>query len=152
MGGMEFYMGDKYFCIFAISLPNSSIAFGTLQINQEANTTGNSPGPIVVQNDGNAFVNINLSSSALWASAPLPSNYYQFSIGNNTGQAGSFNWTGSATSITNMSSSDRYAISYLNYSSATHTARTDVYVQVPPNEPPAFRNSTITFKAILGET
>ena len=140
-----------------IRLNISLINFSLMGLNDKDNTTDNSPQPFVIQNDGNSFAHINISATNLFETVSNPSSYYQFKIGNNTvytpNENGSFNWSGSVTTFTNMpnSATRLFAISYLNYSNATDSARVDVLIQVPSSEPPGSRNSTVTFYAILGE-
>jgi len=50
-----------------------------------------------------------------------------------------------------MPSAAVIGIANLNYTDSKDSAEVDLYVQVPPNEPPGFRNSTITFISSLAE-
>jgi hypothetical protein len=138
--------------LVAISLINDSIDFGSLSLHGYANTTENSPLPFLLQNDGNALLNISINASNLWTSAANPSNYYKFKI-DNSSEAGAFDWAQSITNFTNMPNSATLlkCISRLNYTDSKDTAEIDLYVQVPPNEMPGARNSTVTFMAVLGE-
>jgi hypothetical protein len=138
--------------LITISLPIDKVEFFTLGIGKSNDTTTNAPMPFEVQNDGNAFVNINISATPLWQSVGAPNQYFQYKIGNVSGEAGAFNWTGSLTTFTNISTTGNPSINRLNYSDLTDIARTDIFVQVPSNEPPAVRNSTVTFTSYLAET
>jgi len=141
--------------VTTISLVNDSMLFGSINILSYNDTLDNSPSPFVVQNDGNAFLNITISGTSLWNSIVNPSKYFKFKIGNNTfstpNENGSFDWGSSLTDWRNVSTSEDMAISYLNYSEASDSARTDIYVEVPSGELPGTKTSTITFNAILGE-
>ncbi len=137
--------------LMTISLPVKSIDFGNMMINEANDTSDDAPAPFIIQNDGNSLANVTMSANNLWQSIANPSEYYKFKIDNVTGENYAFNWSGSATSFTNVSSAQLNAIHILNYSNIKDSAEVDVYVKVPPNEPPTVRNSTMTFYASLGE-
>lgn len=137
--------------LMTISLPVKSIDFGNMMIDEANDTSDDAPTPFVIQNDGNSLANITMSANNLWQSVSNPSQYYKFKIDNVTGETFAFNWTGSVTNFTNVTSSQINAIHTLNYSNIKDSAEIDVYVKVPPNEPPTVRNSTMTFYASLGE-
>lgn len=138
-----------------ISLLNNTMFFGSIALLSYNDSEDNSPAPFVIQNDGNSFLNISLSGTDLWYGFSNPSKYYKFKIANNTiitpNENGSFNWASSLTSWRNVSTSAVTSIAYLNYSNATDSAEADIYVEVPPAEPPGTKSSTITFMSILGE-
>jgi hypothetical protein len=136
----------------AVSLPTSSVEFGTISLLQSNDTTDDAPLPFRIQNDGTVLLNVNISASDLWSSVASPNQYYRFKIANVSNETGAFNWAGSITSFTNFSTTGAPAIDRLNYSDSRDSARTDVYVAVPSNEQPAVRNSTVTFMSILGES
>lgn len=137
-----------------MSMPVDFISFGQLSLLQDDNTTDNSPAPFQLQNDGNALINVNVTSTDLWSSTLNPSIYYRFKINNNTAELGSFNWTSSATSWTNFpanATKNVSGISALKYQNAFDSAVIDVLVQVPSAEPPGNKTATVTFMSILGE-
>jgi hypothetical protein len=134
-----------------ISLPVKSIDFGNMMINEANDTSDDAPAPFVIQNDGNSLANITMSANNLWQSVSNPSEYYKFKVDNVTGETYAFNWSGSTTNFTNVTSTQLNAIHILNYSNIKDSAEIDVYVKVPANEPPTVRNSTMTFYASLGE-
>lgn len=136
----------------AISLPVNTIDFGSMTVLQSNDTSDDSPLPFVIQNDGNSILNINVSATDLWNSVTGANIYYRYKIDNVSGELNAFNWSGSQTTFTNTPISQQFAISRLNYTNIKDSAETDIYVQVPPNEPPTIRNSTFTFFSYLGET
>ena len=137
--------------LLAVSLPVNGIEFGSMTILQQNGTEDDSPSPFIIQNDGNSLLNINASSEGIWNSVAAPNEYYKFKIDNVTGETNAFNWSGSVTNYTNFPVTPMLAVNRLNYTDTRDSVETDIFVQVPPNEPPSFRNSTATFVALLGE-
>jgi len=134
-----------------ISLLVSGVDFGSLAVLEIDDTVDDSPPPFVVQNNGNAKVHVNISATALWTSVAFPSVYYQYKIDNVTTELNSFNWSGSVTTYTNMPELNVTSIWQLGYIDTNDSAETDILIQVPPNEPPGSRNSTVTFISQLAE-
>jgi hypothetical protein len=129
------------------SLVTDSINFGSLAPNVSVNTTAGYS-PIVLQNDGNVFLNITLSGTQLWDSVAFPSEYYQFKIDNYTGHEGAFNWASSITDWENISSSAVTAVVELNHSTWKR-AEVDILAWVPSSEHSAVRNSSITLMSTV---
>ncbi len=138
--------------LLMVSLPVRNMEFGSMTVLQSNDTTDDAPAPFIVQNDGNSIEHINVSATALWQSVAAPNTYYRYKVDNVTGETNAFNWSGSQTVFANTPVIGQIAIHRLNYSNIKDSAETDIYVQVPPNEPPAIRNSSVTFTAYLGET
>jgi len=134
-----------------ISLPVDNINFGSLGMDATINTTGGSPPPFEIQNDGNCFLNISLNATDLWTSIFGNSSYYQFKVDNKTGEQGSFNWTTSQTSWHYVPNSTEAAIFGFNWSDATDLAEMDLLVTLPSQEPAGDKSSTLHFTADLGE-
>lgn len=133
-----------------ISLPNNTVDFGYMVINETKNTTNNNPYPIVVRNDGNTLADINISLSSgdtgLWESPNYyaPTTYFQYKIDNQTGEEGAFNWSASITfwlpvDVANISNK----IKDLNYTDQIDEAEIDILVTVPPDEPAGAKSSSL---------
>ncbi len=135
-----------------MSMPTNFISFGQLSLSQEDNTTDNLPPPFVIQNDGNALININITSTDIWDSTDNPNQFYQFKI-NSTEESGAFNWVNSTTSWTFMPAvvTNISAIGGLRYEDAFDSALIDIFLKVPPSEPPGNKTATVTFMSILAE-
>ncbi len=135
-----------------MSMPVSSVSFGSIPLWGSNDTLTNSPPPFKLQNDGNALINVNVTSTNLWNILANPSSYYKFKI-NVSEELNSFNFAGSATNWTQFPASGTNAsgISLLKYGNANDSAIIDIYVQVPPSEPPGSKSATVTFMSILGE-
>ncbi len=130
--------------LVSLTLPNSTVLFGTRSLGDIFNTVNNTPSPIVIQNDGNSYVNVNLSAqSMLFTTLPNPSTNYQYKIDNTTIEAGSFNYTGSVTSWTNIPNQNNTAINLFNYSTLNDTAEMDIQITVPLDEPPGNLTSNL---------
>lgn len=138
--------------LLTISLPVDVINFGSISMLSSNDTTDNSPASLVIQNDGNCRVNVSANASQLWATEAAASDKYRFKIDNKSGEEGAFDWLTSLTSWTNMPiTSAVIGVSGLNYSDSVDSAEVDVYIEVPANEPPATRSSTIIFTSSLDE-
>jgi len=134
-----------------MSLPVDNINFGSLGMDATSNTTGGSPAPFEIQNDGNCLLNISLNATDLWTSIFGNSSYYQYKIDNKTGEEGSFNWDLSDIDWTQVPNSNQIVIVKLNWSDATDSAEMDLLVTVPPQESAGDKSSTLHFTAELGE-
>ena len=137
--------------LVGISLPNDVINFGTLAVQGSNDTSDDSPSPLVVQNDGNAKLNISISAGDLWSSVSNPTHYYNYKIDSVEGYSSAFDSVITDTSWTNMPSSTTNAITELDYLSNANRAEIDIYLAVPPTESSDVRNSTISFVSSLGE-
>jgi hypothetical protein len=129
--------------LVSINLSNSIVDFGDMNNGDSDNTTDDSPLPIIITNNGNSFINLNISAEDLWESQSNPSEYYQFKA-DNSSELNSFNYSDSITTWTNMSTTDIGFIYWLNHSDNSDSAELDLLVKVPDDEPPGKRNSTIT--------
>ena len=98
---------------------------------ESKNTTGDSPLPLIIQNNGNVKLNITVNSTDLWNSMPNPGEYYQFEINPNEADsyASSINyWTNFTRTIPLL------AIADLKYPDISDSARIEVLVKGPPDE------------------
>jgi len=135
-----------------ISISNSSMNFGTLNPLAVENTSDDSPNPFTINNDGNAVVNISLNSSALWETVSSNSSYYQFKVDNKSGEAGAFSWVGSVVDWFSVPiSGSVVAVKELNYETDDDSAEVDIRLEVPTNEGPGVKNTTIIFSSRLAE-
>jgi hypothetical protein len=103
---------------------------------EENDTTDNNPYPLVLENRGNVFariVNISLNQS-LFESVFPPSDNFQMRI-NFTDELNSFNFSASLTEFFNLSGNDRSIISDFDYHDSNDTARLDLRVKIPADEP-----------------
>ena len=76
----------------------------------------------------------------------------QFKVDNDTTEAGSFNWTASQTTWTNITSiqiQNKSAVCYLNYLDTNDEAEIDIKVTVPSSEPAGIKNFLVY---IIGES
>ncbi|MFH1173877.1 MAG: hypothetical protein V1725_01965, partial [archaeon] len=131
----------------SINLTTHTIEFGTVELNQQKDTTTDSPPPFVIVNDGNVqsdLVNISANAS-LWANAPLGTDNLQVKVDNVSGEEGSFNWSASQTTWVNVSSSNQSIITALNYSDTKDSAEIDVRIKSPPDEPAGTKQAWFEF-------
>jgi len=134
--------------LVSLSLPTSSVNFGTLELSQNDNTTDDIPLPILMDNDGNVFENVSIyAADDLWESIANPTDKFQFKIGNVTSELNSFNWTASTTIFTNLPTAAATAVVDLNYSDATDSAEADLKAEVPSDEPAGTKESKIVLEA-----
>jgi hypothetical protein len=113
-------------------------------------TTDNDPPPFIIENYGTVAANITnaTANSNLWVRAPSPSDKFQLKV--NDSEPGSINMSGSATEWTNFSTSNVTIIRLLNYSTIHNTARVDIRMQVPTDEPSGVKTVDVTFYGVQG--
>lgn len=133
-----------------ISLPTSSIDFGSLEVNQEDDSTDNSPVPFSLQNDGTKKVNVTIGATDLFTgtSASNPSSFYRFSSAES--ESGSVtNSTLDLVVATNMpaTGSPVRVVSNLKFQNPNDLVKAHIYVTVPSDEPAGAKSSTVTFTA-----
>jgi hypothetical protein len=149
-GNWASYFNVRISSLININLIVDSVSFGSIPFLGSNNTTDNSPPPFVIENTGNSLINLNISADDLWNAVANPSSYYQVKIDNVSGEEGAFNWSGSTTNWTNVPAlNNTIFISKLNYVDSMDSAEIDVYVQVPSNETPSVKSSTVTFVSSL---
>ena len=139
-----------------LAIPNNTILFGNLYYLASNDTVDNSPNPIILRNDGNAFMNITVSATSLWSTSLNPTNNYQFKADNvsSTGENNSFTISQSQLSYRTFNNSSDPALICLanfNYTDATDSAEFDVNITVPLGEPAGYKTSTLTFIGSLSE-
>jgi len=126
-----------------LTLINNATNFGTMSLNENNETTDDNPNPLLLQNDGNCFVDVNLSSSdLLWNSISGPSNYYLYKIDRYAGW-NSFNFTESQTTWEQVSELNVTSIAALNYNTGNNRSEIDLNVTVPGDETPGSKSSVI---------
>ncbi len=133
-----------------ITLYNDSMQFGVIGPGQNNDTSDDSPEPFKIRNDGNCFVDINISSTdLLWDSQPTASDYFRYMVDNVTGEENSLNWSSQNTtsSWTPIPVVNGSAMSFFNYSDATDEAEIEVYISVPTGEMAGIKTSTMWFTA-----
>ena len=136
----------------SVSLPIYEINFGKLNISDSDDTTDNSPKPLVLQNDGNSYLNISLNMSNLWNDVTLPDSSFLFKITNVSD--GCFHYSNSTTSFTNAPVVRTDVIRKLNFShyqTACNNASIDISITVPGDETEGNKTSFITLTSVLGE-
>ena len=154
--GREFSNWSSFFRInisseVTITLLNGSVEFGAVNNSASDDTSDDSPLPLLLRNDGNAFINVTINASNLWGTQANPSTYYQFKIANYSFENGSFDWGLSKVTYTNMPAggSPLLAIALFNYTNASDTAEIDINITVPINEISGAKRSFITFVSSL---
>jgi len=138
------------------TLFDENMSFGDMALNQVNDTLDNSPYPFRIRNDGNVLTDLNITVDTitdwLWNRYSESSSYFQYSIDNATAYStyseenASFNWSASATTPSwfNIPEANESAnIRQLNYSDITDEVEIDIRVQVPSDEPPGDKGSTI---------
>ena len=133
-----------------VSLINESPTFSVLYNGQSDNTTDESPPPIVVQNDGNALINVSVNATTLFDSAAMGTEYYKFRI-DNSSEKTAFEWLTSFISWTNMATAQVIAIDSLKYQDTNDTAQCEILVTIPPEESPGNKTSSVLFESSLAE-
>ncbi len=136
-----------------VSLTNSEINFGSIEYLGSKNTSTGNPQPFVIQNDGNVKINISTNATPIWTSQQTESKYYKTKIDNRTGEEGAFKWLTSLFNWVNMSITGRVTIiDSLDFHDNNDSAEIDIHLEVPPNEGPGLKSSTVVFEAKFAET
>ncbi len=139
----------------SISISPDVVDFGENRpLGYENDTSDNAPNPFGLHNDGNCIIDVNISAqNSLWLSAPVPSDYFNYSVDWWPGEEGAFNWTGSTTSWTNVPLVNNTFINSLNYTDTNDSAEVEIQIMVPWDEPPGGKSSTLIFTGwYIGET
>jgi hypothetical protein len=136
--------------VVGIQLTTNLTELGTFNRNQTKATDADNIAPFIVNNTGNVRVNITLNATnEPFTSISMPSVNYQFKAGINTTAA--FNTTGSQIIYTPFDTIYKELIKQLNYtagSRANSTARIDVNITAPIDEPPGQKQGNFTIKAV----
>jgi hypothetical protein len=136
--------------LLSINLTNASVQFGSLTQFGYNDTDDEKPNPLVVQNDGNSFVNVTISGTNLWQSVSAPSKYFALKIANVTynGENASFRQVNSVMTYFNFDPDSGVPwIELLNYSDDSDTAEININVTVPPEEGAGSRGAIMTVTA-----
>jgi len=151
-GGASGVAKVEVICLTTISLPLSSVDFGQVAPGIVDDTADNNPSPMVIQNDGQIRTDISIQRDS--ASNPLfsgtgggdNSSSFKFKIADF--EYNSFNKALSAINWTNVPGTDGMkAIDNLKYSDSNDTARIDLRINVPGDEPFGSKNETLLFIA-----
>lgn len=136
--------------VVSISLPVSTVSFGSLNNDGTANTFTDSPAPFTVRNDGTVNVNLTINATDLWSGTggANPSSNYQFNTTlNETGSV--VNATSDLTSTTNMPAAGSPATlaTRLKFQSANDAINVEISITVPNDEAAGAKSSTVTITA-----
>jgi len=130
-----------------ITLYNSTVAFGSMDIGDYNDTTDNSPTYFNISNDGSVYINVTASATDLWGTQSNPSTYFNISCRNET-------WWSCDDAHSNDSSSSNpigtvasIVIGGLPFNDTNDSVRVDIYVLVPVGEASGAKSSTVTFTA-----
>lgn len=134
----------------AITLTVTEVNFGSMNVNENNDTSDGSPAPFNLRNDGNVNVNISVYATDLWNQTGYQNptaNFLGKCRDNDAGACG----TGSAmayTQIANTTNTTWYPIRSLRFPAAFDDAYFDINVTVPPEEGAGPKVSTVTFTGI----
>jgi hypothetical protein len=130
----------------AMSMVTDSVNFSALTPGQSNDTETEPIDPLVIQNDGNCFIDVNISSTiSLWQTQSLPSDFFKYKVDNVTTEKPSFNWTASVTTWNDVPTANTTVIDFFNYTDATDSAEIDLQVTVPQGEGAGNKWSTLQF-------
>lgn len=122
--------------VVSIEMVGNETNFGSLSANASVNTVDNAPNPLVINNTGNVAVNTDVRAlNTLWANQPLNTSYFQYADQATT------NWK-------NMSSTN---ILHTTSLARTVTRNIEIRVEVPQNEPPGDKSSSVQATAEAAE-
>ncbi len=138
--------------VIGIRLAGNVTDFGVLTLSQNNATDGpGGPNPLVLENNGNVYVNVSLNASQTpFTSVGLGNAAFQYRIADN--ETGSFNTSGSQTLYTPVPSGATAAIRQLNFTDAADSVRIHTNITVPSAEPPGTKTTNLTFRAVVSQT
>ncbi len=134
----------------AISLPVDAINFGSLGVNQSNDTSDDSPGPFIIQNDGTVSVDLTVEATDLFTGtgASNPSDHYQFkSAENEAGSVPAVNSTYLVTDWTDVPASAEFFAKGMKFATVSDSLQGEIKITVPGDEPSGSKSSTVTFTA-----
>ncbi|MEM2139232.1 MAG: hypothetical protein QXM96_03705 [Candidatus Woesearchaeota archaeon] len=122
----------------SINLTTNSVDFGSMNM-LESKDTDNGYNPLIIENNGNVYVNVTKigSNQSPFIMADLNTSYFRYKV-DNTSEINSFDKIKSITeweNITSIDNANKTAIVNLNYSDANDEAQIDLNVTVPLYEP-----------------
>jgi hypothetical protein len=128
----------------------NSTDFGSLALGESKQTgVGSGPGPLVGRNNGNVRINGTINATAVFTSAALNTNNYQFYAQDN--ESGSIVAGCSQTSLTAMNSAPKNIFCNLTHSDTSDEVRVHINLTVPGGEAPGEKNSTIQLTVVSAE-
>jgi hypothetical protein len=143
--------------VVGVRLTTNLTQLGSFGRNQTKATDADGIAPFIVNNTGNVRINITLNgTNNPFSSDPRPTTNYMFKAGINNTNA--FNTSGSQTTYTPVDAVYKNLIHRLNYSTAAaglvfvinSTARIDMNITAPVNEPSGQKQGNITVQAVVG--
>jgi hypothetical protein len=141
--------------VAGLKLVINQTQFGIFDRGQSRATDADNITPFIVNNTGNVRINITLAgNSSPFSTAPLPTGNYTYKAGANATNA--FDTAGSQTSYIPVDSAYQNLVKRLNYSNqaagyafgVNSTARIDMNITAPVNEPPGNKQANITVSAV----
>ena len=137
----NFTLGPSISLVFI----NDTMNFGSMDLYEINDTTNDHPEPFTIEHKGNTNANVSIKATSLWssASAQLNTSYFQFKADNST-ETNSFDWLNSQITWADMSDVYKEIIRTFNYSDSNDLAEIEIRVEVPPDEIPVAKSSTIT--------
>jgi len=124
----------------SVSLIISAVDFGTVNLSATYNTSGDSPQPFLVENDGNVAVNVTIYGTDFWQRFANPTSNYQFKCREYTSSCPN----GSATDWTDMTNSTSPSTLVVNLPyTGGNQVKSDIKITVPSDEPAGVRSSTV---------
>ena len=125
--------------LVAIALTTNTVNFQSLGIGQTNDTSDGAPAPFTIQNQGNSFIEINISAigTDLFTQSAIPSNAFQFKARNTVPPEGTgqiINTTRSIITYTNVARTNQTVLAGFNYTSPASSVDIDINVTVPADE------------------
>ncbi|NIA03911.1 MAG: hypothetical protein GWP09_00995, partial [Nitrospiraceae bacterium] len=137
--------------VASITLVYKNTSFGTMMPLETKNTTNNAVGsengPLVAENNGNIYEDVFINATPIWSNASMNTNYYQFMASEYPETPNSFNTGASATTFTNMDTTQKKIYDSLNWTSNKNEAEVNLLLKVPQYEPVGTKQSIIYLRA-----
>ena len=129
----------------------NATSFGTMALGQNADTTDDTPTPLVTRNIGNVLLNVTINATPLFSTVSMNTEYYQFKADEN--ESGSYAQSCSQhASFANMDNATVKTIfCNISYEDANDEGEVEINLTVPISESPGAKSSQMELIYVQSE-
>jgi len=128
----------------------NATSFGTMALGQSADTTDDTPTPLVTRNIGNVLLNVTINATPLFSTVSMDTSHYQFKADEN--ESGSYASGSQNASFANMDNATSKTIfCNLSYEDANDEGEVEINITVPVSESPGAKSSQLELGYVPSE-